>query len=316
MNINTPEHFDQPPRPGEVLREAREQRGLAVEEVATALNLTVERVQQIEEQQWQLLPGLTFARGYLRQYARLLELEADTLVEQFNQATDTLPTQQVVQERLQIEPSRHSWLNMRLLSLIVLIALAIGGFFWWEGQANSRQDASNLPEIDWALELEESAAAPQPASPPLVPRAPFEAARPPASTSSEPVTENSVEATADMADEAPQPPIPEDETPPQNPPPVDNDNTLATATATPEATPELPNEGVLNFDFSEDCWLQVKDGMGKVLFSGTLSASDKLELSGTPPLELRMGNPRAVNLRYNGERVRVTPATIRLTLGT
>jgi|GEM_PF-43650 len=299
MKTHAPEIFDEPARPGEVLREAREQRGLSIEEVATALNLTVERVRQIEEQQWPLFPGLTFARGYLRQYARLLELDDDALVEQFNQATDGLSVEPLAaQERLGTAAPRKSWLNVRLLSLIVLIVLATLGFFWWEGQGKTAKEVSSTTALDWPLELEGSADASLEGEPLLVP---LEEELPPAS-------EINAEVTAE-----------------QSPPPVVADESAAQSSAALDhhlALPALPvlssppREGVLNFDFSDDCWLQVKDGAGKVLFSGILSASDTLELSGTTPLELRMGNPRAVKLRYNGEPVLVTPTTTRLTLGT
>jgi len=75
-------------------------------------------------------------------------------------------------------------------------------------------------------------------------------------------------------------------------------------------------EGRLNFEFSGDCWLQVKDGAGKVLYSGILSATDTLDLSGVLPLELRIGNPPAVKLRYNDVPVVIEPSARRLTFGT
>jgi len=74
-------------QPGEMLRQTREARGLGLDEVASQLNLTATRVSQLEAGEWSSLPGLTFARGYLRQYARLLELDAEALVAQFNRAT-------------------------------------------------------------------------------------------------------------------------------------------------------------------------------------------------------------------------------------
>jgi len=299
MKNHAPEIFDeQPTRPGEVLREAREQRGLSIEEVATALNLTAMRVRQIEEQQWQLFPGLTFARGYLRQYARLLTLDDDALVEQFNQVTDSLSVEPLAaQERLRTPAPHKSWLNVRLLSLIVLIVLATLSFFWWEGQSKTAKEASSTTALDWPLELEGGNDAPLEGEPLLVP---LEEELPAIS-----------EINAEVTDEKSPLPVVTDESSPQSASALDSNLALP---ALPVLS-SLPHEGVLNFDFSDDCWLQVKDGAGKVLFSGILSASDTLELSGTPPLELRLGNPRAVKLRYNAEPVPITAATARLTLG-
>jgi len=287
MKTSTPEALYQTVQPGETLRKAREQRGLALEEVAAQLNLTVERVRQIEQEQWPLLPGLTFARGYLRLYARLLELDADALVEQFNQITGSLPESEVLSGRLHSPPPRRSLFSLRLLSLIVLALLIIGGFLWWEGHAVKKDKAPPATHQDWPLELEGNADEPLEIEPPLL----------------LPDTPQQPPATADGA-------RPESLT--AEPPAADEPSA---ATENDSATADERREGTLSFDFSDDCWLQVKDGYGQVLFSGILSAADTLELSGTPPLELRLGNPRAVKLRYNGEPVLITAATSRLTLG-
>ena len=65
---------------GQYLRAAREQRGVSVGEVASLLKLSVRQVEAIEADDWQRLPGQTFARGFLRNYARLLQLDGDMLL--------------------------------------------------------------------------------------------------------------------------------------------------------------------------------------------------------------------------------------------
>jgi len=266
-------------KPGEVLQKTREERGLEMDEVAVQLNLTVERVRQIEQQQWQLLPGLTFARGYLRQYARLLELDADALVEQFNQLTDSFSEPQAQAQMLRIEPPRQSFLSLRLISLILLIVLAIASFLWWEGHRGPAKETQTTQAIDWSQELEGSTDTLLEDEPPL----------PPPAAEPSPVAEDNADKSTDEAAVASRPAAPAgDETAQQNQvaqPPVDNVT----------SAPAPPAEGVLDFDFADDCWLQVKDGMGKVLFSGILSASDTLQ--------------------YNGDPVLITAATSRLTFG-
>lgn len=75
--------------PGEVLRLAREKKGWQVAEVATQLNLTVQSLAQLEAGEFDRLPGHTFARGYVRAYAKLLGLDQGVLVEQFDRFTGT-----------------------------------------------------------------------------------------------------------------------------------------------------------------------------------------------------------------------------------
>lgn len=66
--------------PGQRLRLAREAAGLSREEVSTRLRLRLELIRALEEDDYAHLPPLAFVSGYLRSYARLLELPAEELV--------------------------------------------------------------------------------------------------------------------------------------------------------------------------------------------------------------------------------------------
>ena len=57
---------------GETLRKAREDKGLTLSAVAQQLNLTERALARIEAGDFSQLPGHTFARGYVRAYAKLL----------------------------------------------------------------------------------------------------------------------------------------------------------------------------------------------------------------------------------------------------
>lgn len=61
--------------PGETLRQAREQKGLSLSQVAGQLNLTENSLRQLENGAFDKLPGHTFSRGYIRAYAKLMGLD-------------------------------------------------------------------------------------------------------------------------------------------------------------------------------------------------------------------------------------------------
>jgi len=69
------------PGPGGVLRSTREAHGYTLQDMADALNLTVRVVRDIEDERWERLPATTFAKGYLRAYAKLLGLDGDALID-------------------------------------------------------------------------------------------------------------------------------------------------------------------------------------------------------------------------------------------
>ncbi len=66
--------------PGAMLRQGRESRGLSVDDVAQALKLTPKQVAAIESEEFDILPGNTFARGFVRNYARFLQLDPALLM--------------------------------------------------------------------------------------------------------------------------------------------------------------------------------------------------------------------------------------------
>ncbi len=65
---------------GESLRAAREAQGLGLEEVEDRLKIRRRFLVAIEAEQWDVLPGSAYARGFVRSYAQLLGLDGEELV--------------------------------------------------------------------------------------------------------------------------------------------------------------------------------------------------------------------------------------------
>jgi cytoskeleton protein RodZ len=68
--------------PGARLRAAREAQGMTPEEAATALKLSLRQLASLEGGRHDELPGPVFVRGFIRNYARLVKLDAVNLLEQ------------------------------------------------------------------------------------------------------------------------------------------------------------------------------------------------------------------------------------------
>lgn len=120
--------------PGALLRQAREARGWALAEVAAQLNLTAQSLGHLEAGQFERLPGLTFARGYVRAYAKLLGLEPSELVSAFDRFTgsDAAAGRQVQSLGRVAEPLRLSRTLLRGVSALLLILLLALAWFWWQ----------------------------------------------------------------------------------------------------------------------------------------------------------------------------------------
>ena len=73
---------------GALLRERREQRSVSLADVEKATRIRQKYLAAIEADEWHLLPGEVVGRGFLRNYANFLRLDADGLIERRRAATD------------------------------------------------------------------------------------------------------------------------------------------------------------------------------------------------------------------------------------
>ncbi|HRE18252.1 MAG TPA: helix-turn-helix transcriptional regulator, partial [Rhodocyclaceae bacterium] len=84
--INAPEvplldiETAQPLSVGAQLKAAREAKGLKLADLAQSMKLSVRQLEALEVDNWQALPGVTFVRGFVRNYARLVELDPAPLM--------------------------------------------------------------------------------------------------------------------------------------------------------------------------------------------------------------------------------------------
>jgi len=79
-------------RPGRVLAEARGSRNQAIAEIAQQLKLSASQVEALEADDYARLPGPVFVRGFVRNYARLMDLDGEALVARRSLPMDPLTT--------------------------------------------------------------------------------------------------------------------------------------------------------------------------------------------------------------------------------
>ncbi|HGM5581884.1 TPA: RodZ domain-containing protein [Pseudomonas putida] len=321
--------------PGDILRQARENRNWSQAEVARKLNLTVTSLNNLETGAFDKLPGHTFARGYIRAYAKLMDMDQAPLVEAFDQITGTHAKGSEVHALGRIEePVRLSHNILRVVSLLLLVAVVGGGFFWWQDQSSLRgkdlakialehvevESADGTTQIHPLDEPEDQAvtAGQQPESAPLpLEQATTEAA---AEAPEQGTPASAASVTAPAAPAAPAAPVAQAHAPATTPAPTaPAAHAVPTAPTAGEPAVVAAGDGKVAIQFTADCWTQVTDGNGKVLFSAIKRKGDSLELTGKPPFAVRLGFARGAQVSYNGQAVDVAPftsgETARLKLG-
>jgi cytoskeleton protein RodZ len=71
------------PQIGQTLREARLRRQLDISTVEERTKIRAKYLRALENEEWELLPGTTYARTFLRGYAEFLGLDAQLLVDEY-----------------------------------------------------------------------------------------------------------------------------------------------------------------------------------------------------------------------------------------
>ncbi|MBU2113542.1 MAG: DUF4115 domain-containing protein [Gammaproteobacteria bacterium] len=246
---------------GQRLRQAREQRGLSVQQVALQLNLKAELVTKLEQDQ---LEGTleTFARGYVRAYARLLKLPEAELMAVVGQQSgcESIKTKPMRtfsnRTAKQATENRFMWLTYAIVALLLLLLFV----WWWQSELTTSPTSAVLgseitPEIISDQQAEESE---------LV------------------LAEPTAEQLAEMLQQL-------------------NDSAQASVATEPE--PIAPQLDQLEMRFSANCWVDVIDAEGNRVAYGTKQAGYIMQLSGTAPFVVTLGNPSVVQINFNQQAV-------------
>lgn len=136
--------------PGERLRAAREAAGLSVSEVAEELQLLQSFVRALEQNSHERIRGDTFVRGYLRNYARLLGIDADEVLSRLRVASPAGKT-----EKRAGVAKRDRWRGASGAGRVgmVLALLAVSALFLFqnrEPQAAVREPGTAAVTVDTA----------------------------------------------------------------------------------------------------------------------------------------------------------------------
>jgi len=122
---------------GERLRQARQAANMSVEDAAAQLRLSPRQILALEGEQFGQLPGRTFVRGFVKNYARLLNLDPEPLLAYAGKNLDS-PVLQPITEGMGIIPAEHAgaaaWQKWAILAALVAAVLAGAGYEWWQRQ--------------------------------------------------------------------------------------------------------------------------------------------------------------------------------------
>lgn len=255
---------------GTLLRQAREAQGLSLDTLATVLKVPAQKLQALEADQYDQLPGLAFVRALAKNLCRQLHIEADEVLQK-------LPQTEVMSQALEdvtrglatpfrepklrgipgaalLQRDLPDWLRPSVIASAVLVLVALAFWLMPKGLGGA---AAVMKPVNAASEAIGEVTAPVVAGASAV-----------LSSPAEPVVETVHS-------------VPEDEG--------------ASAPGAPQGAAVLRT--------TAESWIEVRDGKGQTLLSRVMLPGETVGLDGPLPLRLKIGNADGTRLSFHGQPV-------------
>jgi cytoskeleton protein RodZ len=125
---------------GQILKQAREKAGLTVEAAAAQLRISPNQVRALESGDSDALPISVYARGFVRNYAKLLKINAQPLLQAYSPQLAESGKEQIIppSRNITVGRERRAWLLYALASVALIIAL--GGWVAYMDYFASRRE--------------------------------------------------------------------------------------------------------------------------------------------------------------------------------
>lgn len=288
-------------RIGPALVVARENLGFAAEDIANRLRLSLRQVHALENDDFAVLPEAVITRGFIRNYARLVNIDATPLLRVYSQyvpAQDgqaiSIPSANIV---ISGEPGMswrpYVWFGVLLVVLLAAWVLYVD-FFQKHDAAPALADSpvSSIVEQESVSEGQalENAAPSEPVSPASAESAVAPEQAAPSVPAAVPQT------TTETATSPVQAALPQ---------PSSSEGGHATLQ---QSSPQVEGSR-LKFSVTEETWVSVFDGNGKQILNKTLAPSSEEMIAGQPPFRIVVGNIHGTKLEYNNSPVDLAPYT-------
>jgi cytoskeleton protein RodZ len=111
---------------GNVFREARNRRKIDLSEVEAATRIRVRYLRAIENEEWDVLPGGVYTRGFIRTYAAYLGLDGERLADDFRRSVEGGRRPEPVATAAAAQPPARDWKMARgPLAVVVVLLIAV-----------------------------------------------------------------------------------------------------------------------------------------------------------------------------------------------
>ncbi len=305
---------------GNVLKAAREAQGLSIHEVCSQLRLGIKQIQAIEQDDFEKLPQPSIVRGFIRNYARLLNIDVNPILEAYQRIVpNKAPLPLSVRSnasRSVIDKPVPVFRPQRLLTFLIFLILAgIAAYFYINHiKPQALKDAALALDVDEIGETTgQEIAIPAPEAVPA----------PATTTPVTPVTENVDASTTTTADNAvPAATVTGNDATSNAANTLSANNAIANNTIVSTPTPATtqaaesttlqatePQKASLVFKVNEDSWVRIEDMQGKKVFSEVMPAGSERQVTTEKPVNITVGHASGTQLTIDNQPYDLTQAT-------
>lgn len=294
---------------GVALHTAREALGLSVTDVAERIKFSVKQVEALEADNLSILPQGTFLRGFVRSYARTLNIDEALLLAMMTPPNEVHGDASEVQagglEFMPVKDANRK--NLYLMASAFLIAVGLGLFIWSQQNApivektvlqevalpemgvasavvSASSGVSEVSAVIAEVKLEQELPPPKVVEPSKVIAAPAKVV----------VAPKVIPPVASVVADKPKVVAP----------------SVAVVTPLPVVEkPSIPLEQLkkrpIHIVFTQDSWMEIKDNNGELLLSRMNAAGTEKWIGGNrrAPYQVAIGKAEAVNIFYKGREV-------------
>jgi len=303
-------------QPGQLLCQAREKLDLSTNDIASNLHLEQRIILALEADDYSNLPAATYVRGYLRSYAKAVNLDSDYIISLYDpdapEPPEILPE---VKHRTQISSSDKP---VKAVTYLVTLGLVLLLLIWWQSHfvidrtaltddnyATTSVDQTGIsaPGFDYAYKI---------VIHPDNWQSGYGDAGETVSHQAESDDTDSQNIESQLEDMAMIDVV-------ESQPPVEREQALPASQDEPVSEAVTTGPDHILMKLTTDCWIEVIDASNKKIYIGLAKAGHDVLINGTVPFKVLLGFAPGVNVHFNGEVFDVTPYTIgsvaRFTLG-
>ena len=260
---------------GKLLTKAREKLSLSQKDIAFRLNLKEEIISALDTNDFDKLPAPTYVRGYIRSYARTVNLNADSLINIYEGIAEA-PPEILPDVKPAVQASSRDT-PVKAVTYLLTFTVAILFIAWWQGQ--------HIVSTDFfSSEAKTSEGGEYPGS----------------FTYTYNIVNHPETLYVSAIDEL-------DDRELKNMEIVDLAKSSEAETDDISSTEDSLNlnaqkyAGTLEMKLSAESWIEVYDVLGKKLYADLAKPGEKISLIGAVPLSVKLGNARAVTVNFNGK---------------